>query len=125
MEKIQLAMVAGSSLVNSGKVIRTIAQIDVEFSNSMIEALFRSLKHHWLFRMHLNSKDNVQQAVDQYLDEYNNRIHHHALNGATPFEIFFGIWTSESQSDLYTATIVARAVRAEFNLSVSCGFCPT
>jgi hypothetical protein len=51
------------SLVKAGKIIRTIAQIDVEFSNSMIEALFRSLKHRWLFIISITSSEALCRAV--------------------------------------------------------------
>jgi hypothetical protein len=43
------------ALIEAGRIIRTIAQIDVEFSNSMIEALFRSLKHRWLCILSLST----------------------------------------------------------------------
>jgi hypothetical protein len=35
---------------------RVIAQIDVSFSNSLIEAWWRTLKHHWLY---LHSLDDL------------------------------------------------------------------
>ena len=36
------------SLIEESQMTRTIAQIEVAFSNSMIEAFFRRLKHAWL-----------------------------------------------------------------------------
>jgi transposase InsO family protein len=51
------------SLVEAGRIIRTIAQIDIEFSNSMIEALFRSLKHRWLFIISITSFEALCRAV--------------------------------------------------------------
>ena len=51
------------SLVEAGRIIRTIAQIDVEFSNRMIEALFRSLKHRWLFIISITSFEALCRAV--------------------------------------------------------------
>ena len=43
-------------LLEGGTLERVIAQIDVTFSNSLIESWWRSLKHQWLFLNHL---DNV------------------------------------------------------------------
>jgi len=37
---------------------RVLAQVEVAFSNSMIEAFWRSLKHQWLF---LNSLDSIER----------------------------------------------------------------
>jgi len=41
-------------LIEGGTLERIIAQIDVTFSNSLIESWWRSLKHGWLFINHLD-----------------------------------------------------------------------
>ncbi|RPH40488.1 MAG: transposase [Burkholderiales bacterium] len=92
------------SLVKAGKIIRTIAQIDVEFSNSMIEAVCR--------------------AVAEYLTDHNNRIPHYALGGAVPLEVFSGTWTQKSQLLLAEASTTATLQRIEFNRTQKCGLCP-
>jgi putative transposase len=111
-------------LVEAGRIIRTIAQIDVEFSNNMIEALFRSLKHLWLFIFSLTTFEAVCLAVDEYLTDHNNRIPHYALGGAVPLEIFSGTWTEESLARLSESSTTAAAQRIEFNRSQRCGLCP-
>lgn len=112
------------SLVDAGKILRTIAQIDVEFSNSMIEALFRSLKHRWLYVLSLPTFEAVCRAVDEYLNDHNNKIPHYALGGAMPLEVFSGTWTQESQLLLAEAAAMATFQRLEFNRSQKCGLCP-
>jgi transposase InsO family protein len=112
------------SLVKAGKIIRTIAQIDVEFSNSMVEALFRSLKHRWLFILSLTTFEAVCRAVDEYITDHNNRIPHYALGGAVPLEVFSGTWTEESRARLSESSTTAAAQRIEFNRSQRCGICP-
>ena len=120
------------SLVDAGKILRTIAQIDVEFSNSMIEALFRSLKHRWLYVLSLPTFEAVCRAVDdrrkcpwyEYLNDHNNKIPHYALGGAMPLEVFSGTWTQESQLLLAEAASIATFQRLEFNRSQKCGLCP-
>jgi transposase InsO family protein len=112
------------SLVKAGKIIRTIAQIDVEFSNSMVEALFRSLKHRWLFILSLTTFEAVCRAVDEYITDHNNRIPHYALGGAVPLEVFSGTWTEESRARLSELSTTAVAQRIEFNRSKRCGLCP-
>ncbi|RPH40487.1 MAG: hypothetical protein EHM87_22035 [Burkholderiales bacterium] len=99
-------------------------QIDVEFSNSMIEALFRSLKHRWLFIFSLTTFESVCRAVDEYLTDHNNRIPHYALGGAVPLEVFSGTWTQESQLLLAEASATATFQRIEFNRTQKCGLCP-
>ncbi len=102
------------SLVEVGRIIRTIAQIDVEFSNSMIEALFLSL----------TTFEAVCGAVNEYLTDHNNRIPHYALGGALPLEVFSGTWTKESQSLLTESCAAARTARVEFNQCLRYRFCP-
>jgi len=100
------------------------SQIDVEFSNSMIEALFRSLKHRWLFILSLTTFESVCRAAEEYLTDHNNRIPHYALGGAVPLEIFSGTWTEESRAQLSESSTTAAAQRIEFNRSKRCGLCP-
>ena len=106
------------------RVRNTIAQIDVEFSNSMIEALFRSLKHRWLYVLSLPTFEAVCRAVEEYLNDHNNRIPHYALGGAVPLEVFSGTWTQESQLLLAEPAAIATFQRLEFNHSQKCGLCP-
>jgi transposase InsO family protein len=112
------------SLVESGQIIRTIAQIDVEFSNSMIEALFRSLKHRWLLILSLTTFEAVCRAVDEYLTDHNNRIPHYALGGAVPLEVFSGTWTQKSKLLLAESSATATLQRIEFNRCQRCGLYP-
>jgi transposase InsO family protein len=112
------------SLVEAGRIIRTIAQIDVEFSNSMIEALFRSLKHRWLYIHSLTTFEALCSAVDEYLTDHNNRLPHYALGGAMPLEVFSGTWTQESHLLLAEDAAKATLQRIEFNRTQNCGLCP-
>jgi transposase InsO family protein len=110
--------------VEAGRIIRTIAQIDVEFSNSMIEALFRSLKHRWLYIHSLTTFEALCSAVDEYLTDHNNRLPHYALGGAMPLEVFSGTWTQESHLLLAEDAAKATLQRIEFNRTQKCGLCP-
>jgi putative transposase len=48
-------------LITAGVLRRVLAFTDLKFSNSMIEAWWRALKHHWLF---LHSLDSVATIDD-------------------------------------------------------------
>jgi hypothetical protein len=77
-------------LFDGGAMQRVIAQIDVSFSNSLIEAWWRSLKRRWLFLHALDNIAKVKRLVAFYVAEHNERIPHAAFEGQTPDEIYFG-----------------------------------
>ena len=68
---------------------RVIAQIDVSFSNSMIEAWFRSIKHQWLFLHQLDNIATLKRLTEFYVVEHNGRMPHSAFHGQTPDEVYF------------------------------------
>jgi hypothetical protein len=59
---------------------------ELKFSNSMIEAWWRSLKHQWLFLHSLDSVTTVRRLVAFYVDEHNRVLPHSAFRGQTPDE---------------------------------------
>ncbi len=63
---------------------RTLAQVDVTFSNSMIEAFWRSLKHSWLYLHSLESVESLRRLVDFYVRQHNEVMPHAAFEGQTP-----------------------------------------
>ncbi|HEY3450386.1 MAG TPA: hypothetical protein VGK67_28790, partial [Myxococcales bacterium] len=67
-----------------------LAQVEITFSNSMIEAWWRSLKHQGLFLNQLDSLAAVQRLVTFYVGQHNAVMPHSAFKGQTPNEIFFG-----------------------------------
>jgi putative transposase len=66
-----------------------IAQRDIEFSNSMIEAANKQLKYRFLYHHHIADYDALVKYVEQSVNDYNNRPHH-VLHGLTPFEVLQG-----------------------------------
>jgi putative transposase len=50
------------ALIESGVLRRLLAFTELKFSNSMIEAWWRSLKHQWLFLHSLDSVATIRQA---------------------------------------------------------------
>ncbi|MBK7585837.1 MAG: DDE-type integrase/transposase/recombinase [Myxococcales bacterium] len=73
-----------------GVLRRVIAQIDVSFSNSLIESWWRSLKHQWLYLHPLDNMATVNRLVEFYVTEHNERMPHSAFDGQTPDEMYFG-----------------------------------
>jgi transposase InsO family protein len=77
-------------IVRSSLIRRIVAQIDIEFSNSMIEMLFHRLKHRHLFNILLGTFQAVVDGVCFYLTDSNDNMPHSALKGATPREAITG-----------------------------------
>ncbi len=107
-------------LVSSNLIFRTIAQIDIEFSNSMIEMLFYRLKHRYLFTIPLTNFLALEKGAEFYFVESNTRIPHSALKGATPEEVMMGKWTDTRIQEIKTSIENARKNRRESNRSIRC-----
>ena len=112
------------TLIKNKLITRTIAQIEVDQSNSMIEALFLRTKHRYLYLKQLTSVQVLTDHVDRYLNDSNEKTPHGSLKGATPFEAFTGIWTTNKANDLAELARAARKTRVLVNQSLSCGGCP-
>ena len=110
-------------LFEGGVLERVIAQIDVSFSNSLIEAWWRSLKHRWLFLHQLDSIATVKRLVEFYVTEHNERKPHAAFEGQTPDEIYFGRG-AQIPDDLAARRREARKRRLDRNRAVACAACP-
>ena len=109
-------------LIASGLLRRVLAMTEIRFSNSLIEAWWRALKHQWLFLHQLDSLAKVRGLVEFYVSEHNSRIPHSAFKGQTPDEMYFGMGEGvPDQLALRRAT--AREARIEANRAARCGVC--
>jgi len=61
-------------LMQDGVIRRVLAQVEVSFSNSMIEAFWRSLRHQWLRLHSLESFTQLKQLIDSYVREHNSKM---------------------------------------------------
>lgn len=113
---------AVDALAANGTIQRILAQVDVVFSNSMIESWWRMLKHWWLYLNTLETIDDVRKQTAFYVDQHNRVIPHSAFKGQTPDEMYFG-QGSDVPSQLSDARAVARAARMTANRAVTCAKC--
>lgn len=111
-------------LIHAGVLRRLLAFTELKFSNSMIEAWWRSLKHQWLFLHSLDSITTVRRLVAFYVDEHNRVLPHSAFRGQTPDETYFGTGDTVP-ADLTSRAAAARRRRVEANRSASCETCPS
>ena len=78
-------------LIHSGVLRRVLALTELSFSNSMIEAWWRVLKHHWLYLNPLDSISTLRRLVTFYVQEHNTRLPHSAFHGQTPKDVLFSL----------------------------------
>jgi putative transposase len=75
-----------NGFINTTSIKHLIAQLDIHFSNSMIEAANKQLKYCYLNHQHLPSFEYVPYHLEIAISDFNNRPHD-VLNGLTPIEI--------------------------------------
>src|SRR5262249_57479437 len=111
-------------LIATGALRRVLAFTELKFSNSMIEAWWRSLKHQWLFLHSLDTVGTVRRLVEFYVEEHNTVLPHSPFPGQTPDEMYFGRGDGVPP-DLTTRAAAARRARMEANRSAACENCPS
>jgi hypothetical protein len=121
---------AGSENVNrdvdgelSGASLEPVlAQIDVTYSNSMIEAFWCSLKHSWLYLHGLESESELRRLIAFYVQAHNEVMPHSAFNGQTPDEVYFGTGRAIA-AELAAGRVRARDARMVRNRADRCSVC--
>ena len=113
---------AVDNLLNDEELTRVLAQVDVTFSNSMIEAFWRSLKHSWLYLHSLDNFAALRRLIEFYVITHNEVMPHSAFDGQTPNEMFFGSG-HEVAKKLSEARSSAREERMRANRAARCGVC--
>ena len=109
-------------LMTDGLMHRVLAQVEVSFSNSMIEAFWRSLRHQWLYLHSLDSFTQLEQLIEFYVREHNTQMPHYAFVGPTPDEVYFD-QAHRVRDRLMAARRQARRARLEANRNESCRAC--
>ena len=109
-------------LLEGEELTLVLAQVEVTFSNSMIEAFWRSLKHGWLYLHTLDTLVALHRLVDFYVTAHNEVMPHSAFEGQTPDEMYFGTGDAVA-AELSTARNTAREERMKANRAARCGVC--
>lgn len=78
------------ALIKDGVIRRVLALVEVTYSNSIIEAYWRSLKHRWLFLNSLDNRKSLEKLVTFHVEQHNSTMPHSAFRLQTPDEIYFG-----------------------------------
>jgi len=109
-------------LVKAGVLNRILALVEVAFSNSMIEACWRSLRHQWLYLHMLDSFNSVRRLIAFWVDQHNTVMPHSAFLGQTPDEIYFGTG-DHVPAELTAAHRAAQQRRLAENRATRCRLC--
>ncbi|CAM1371643.1 conserved hypothetical protein [Tenacibaculum litopenaei] len=112
-----------SNFINSPEIPieHIIAQKDVVFSNSMIEALNKEIKHQFLFPKTIDNENQFREILEQSVEVYNNIRPQMNLGGNTPIETFNGMTIDISK---YTQNFNEhKALRRQLNKQNICKVC--
>src|ERR1035438_419519 len=63
-------------LENQGHFKKLVARFEISFSNSMVEALFRSLKNNYLYHQKIRTVKALSKCTSFWFNDYNERIPH-------------------------------------------------
>ena len=102
---------------------RVIAQIDVSYSDSMIEAWVSLCQTSWLFLHQLDNLAMLKKPTEFYVGEHNARMPHSAFQGQPPDEVYFGTG-AQVADELAARRRQALTRRLERNREVACNACP-
>ena len=109
-------------LFGLGQLRRVLAQVEVSFSNSIIEAWWRSLKHGWLYLHPLDTFAALEKLIAFYVEQHNTVVPHAAFAGQTPDEMYFGSG-EQVPANLAAGHARARDARLKTNRELSCQSC--
>ncbi len=110
------------ALIEGGVITRILALVEVTYSNSIVEAYWRSLKHQWLYLCELSNATVLEKLVALHVDQHNSVMPHSAFRGQTPNEVYFGTGARVAD-DLAATRARARRERLAVNRALSCSVC--
>jgi putative transposase len=109
-------------LISSELIKRILVLVQVDFSNSIVEAFWRSAKHQWLYLNELRTVADVQRLVAFFVEQH-NAVPHSSFKGQTPNELYAGTG-DEVVVELMKAREKARSERIATNRAAHCPSCP-
>ncbi len=111
-------------LIEQGRIVREIAQLEIDYSNSLVEAFFRSAKNNYFYLQGLSGIEVLGNHAGFYIQEHNEVMPHSAFKGATPEEVYLGGWAGLVESSLIREQAGARSRRIVHHRGLAaCGPC--
>jgi putative transposase len=98
-----------------------VAQVDIHYSDSMIEAHNKIIKYNYLYIYNVNSRpERVRELLPGFIDSFNNRSHI-SLDGLTPNEAYSKVELNNNELRSYKR-IASEKGRA-YNHNHLCNHC--
>jgi hypothetical protein len=105
---------------DNSNIRKLIAQLDIIFSNSMVESVNKRMKYDYLFTTELLNYEQTVKYLSWAIEQYNCKPHS-ALFGLTPAEVYNG---KIPDKRMFSDDIAAAATqRKEHNLNQNCNNC--
>jgi putative transposase len=100
---------------------KLVALKDIDFSNSMVEAVNKTLKYHYLFPDHPENRDQLIKSLNYFVHDFNTIRPNGQLQGLTPDEAYQGM----KMPDNFRTNILkqARIDRLAYNRENHCKLC--
>ena len=109
-------------LISSELITRILALVQVDFSNSIVEAFWRSAKYQWLYLNELRTISDVRRLVTFFVEQHNS-VPHSSFKGQTPDEVYGGTG-DDVVAELAKARAKALQERMARNRAAHCASCP-
>lgn len=72
---------------NNIKITQSMSRKGNCWDNAVAESFFKTIKHEWLYRFKFKSFEQLYDAIENYINWYNNMRIHSALGFLTPLEM--------------------------------------
>ena len=105
-------------------VQKIIAQQDVIFSNSIIEACNKLVKYRWLYLYDIPDFNSLVRYMERFVPMYNEIRPHCSLKGLTPLEAYTGKMDVMKKEELKLRFKQAQEARIMENRQHKCSVCP-
>ncbi len=109
--------------ITSKNLKRLLARVDVHYSNSMIECLFRLFKNNYLYHQGIHTIEDLTRKAAFYFRQHNEVIPIAVHNGGRPLEVYSSSWGSEDLDELSAKKALALAARKKQNTQPPCSNC--
>jgi len=105
------------SFIQNSNINKVIAQKDIVYSNSMVEAVNKRIKYDFLFPYDIQNFEQTINHLEKAVGEYNNKPYH-PLHGLTPNEVFEGQMPDKNM--FRNHILEARQLRIQINRVNQC-----
>lgn len=114
---------AVTDLEAQGHFTKVVAQFEISFSNSIVEALFRQLKNNYLYHKDIYTYKSLSRHTSFWFNKHNDVIPHTAFKGETPLERFSQSRDKEEEIRILVGHEDAIKLRIKNNQKIFCQMC--